>query len=86
MQNNDERNHHDHFHIFVNAKKKPWKDETISYSQVVNLVFPSQNTTVVFTVQYSRGTHENRQGTLVKDQSVNVRNGMNFDVTRTDKS
>lgn len=74
------------YQIFVNAQKKEWSSDTITYSQVVDLAFPSQTDTQMFTVQYSRGPNDNRQGTLVEGQSVEVKNGMAFDVTRTDKS
>ncbi len=84
---NNENNHPDHFNIFVNAKRNSWEDETISYSQVVDLAFPPPHKeTEIFTVQYSSGPKENPQGTLVEGQSVNVKSGMVFDVTRTDKS
>jgi hypothetical protein len=73
--------------IFVNAKRKPWDQDTISYTQVVDLAYPPPHTpTEIFTVQYSRGPKENPQGTLVDGQSVKIKNGMVFDVTRTDKS
>lgn len=73
--------------IFVNAQKKEWESDSISYSQVVDLAFPPPHKdTEMFTVQYSRGPNDNRQGTLVDGQSVEVKNGMAFDVTRTDKS
>jgi hypothetical protein len=73
--------------LFVNAKRKQWDQGTISYTQVVDLAFPPPHTpTEIFTVQYSRGPKENPQGTLVDGQSVRVKSGMVFDVTRTDKS
>lgn len=75
------------FEIIVNAKPKSWNEDTISYLQVVDLAFPPPHTpTEVFTVQYSRGPEANRQGTLVEGQTVKVKSGMVFDVTRTDKS
>lgn len=75
------------FELIVNGKPKPWNESTISYSQVVDLAFPqSHKPTEVFTVQYSHGPQENRQGTLVEGQKVNIKSGMIFDVTRTDKS
>ena len=77
----------DHFNIFVNAQRKSWDAETISYSQVVDLAFPGQHgPNEIFTVQYSRGPKENREGTLVDEQKVKIKSGMVFDVTRTDKS
>ena len=75
------------FEIIVNARPKAWTEETISYSQVVDLAFPPPHKpTEIFTVQYSHGPRENPQGTLVEGQSVRVKSGMVFDVTRTDKS
>jgi hypothetical protein len=75
------------FEIIVNARPKPWNEDSISYSQVVDLAFPPPHKpTEVFTVQYSHGPKENREGTLVDGQKVSVKSGMIFDVTRTDKS
>ncbi len=75
------------FEIIVNGKPKPWYEETINYSQVVDLTFPPPHKpTEVFTVQYSHGPKENREGTLVEGQAVTIKSGMIFDVTRTDKS
>ena len=76
----------DHFNIIVNAKRHSWKDEIISYVQVINLAFPSTHgPNEIFTVQYS-SPKGNCEGTLVKDKEVAVKGGMVFDVTRTDKS
>ncbi|MDH3617561.1 MAG: multiubiquitin domain-containing protein [Nitrosopumilus sp.] len=76
-----------HFNIFVNARRHSWEDATIDYTQVVDLAFPPPHGPYeIFTVQYSRGPKENREGTLVEAQEVEVKNGMVFDVTRTDKS
>ncbi|MCW4013976.1 MAG: multiubiquitin domain-containing protein [Candidatus Bathyarchaeota archaeon] len=75
------------YQLFVNAQKKEWYEAKINYSQVVELAFPPPHkNTEMFTVQYSRGPKENREGTLVEGQEVNVKSGMVFDVTRTDKS
>lgn len=75
------------FEIIVNGKPKPWYEETINYSQVVDLAFPPPHKpTEVYTVQYSHGPKENREGTLVEGQSATIKSGMIFDVTRTDKS
>jgi hypothetical protein len=80
--------HERSFEIFVNAQPKKWAEEMISFSQVVALAFPnpSMGGNIVYTVTYSRGPKENPQGTLVEGQSVRVKSGMVFDVTKTDKS
>ena len=73
--------------IFVNGRRKPWEEEEIDYSQAVDLAYPPPHKdTEEFTVQYSKGPDENRQGTLVAGQDVEVKSGMVFNVSRTDKS
>ena len=75
------------FEIIVNARPKSWNEDAISYSQIVDLAFPPPHgPNEVFTVQYSHGPKDNPQGTLVEGQTVTVKSGMVFDVTRTDKS
>ena len=84
---NENEQHPDRFNIFVNARRHSWEDETIDYSQVVDLAFPPPHgPNEIFTVQYSRGPKENPEGTITDVQSVKVKSGMVFDVTRTDKS
>ena len=78
---------HKKYEIKVNARPKSWTEDMISYSQVVDLAFPPPHgPNQIFTVQYNHGPKENQQGTLVEGQSVHVKSGMVFDVTRTDKS
>lgn len=75
------------YELIVNAKPKGWREDTISYNQVVELAYPPPyKPNEVFTVQYSRGPEGHQQGTLANGQTVPVKSGMNFDVTRTDKS
>jgi hypothetical protein len=82
-----EKEQHKRFEIIINAQRKTWNEESISYSQVVDLAFPPPHTsTEMFTVQYNKGPKENPQGTLPPGQSVQVKNEMIFNVTRTDKS
>jgi hypothetical protein len=76
-----------HFEIVVNGQRKEWGKERITYEEVVDLAFPPPHKpTEVFTVQYNHGPKANPQGTLVQGQSAEVKSGMRFDVTRTDKS
>lgn len=82
----EKKQDHEKSNIIVNGKKQEWDSETISYSQVVDLVYPPpRSSTEIFTVQYSHGI-KNAQGTLVEGQSVQIKSGMVFHVTRTDKS
>lgn len=74
--------------IFVNGTQKTVDKGQISYREVVTLAFGSYEDvpTIVYTVLYSRGHGNKPTGTLVDGESVRVKKGMIFNVTRTDKS
>ena len=74
--------------IVVNGQKKEFAGNEISYREVVELAFenPWGNPNIIYTVTYTRGHDDKPQGTLVDGQSVKVKKGMVFNVTRTDKS
>jgi multiubiquitin len=74
--------------IIVNTRKKDWDKETISYKEVVILAFGSysEDESVVYTVTYSNGPHGHSEGSLVKGQSVKVKDGMIFNVSQTNRS
>ncbi|AZB08290.1 hypothetical protein EG344_05160 [Chryseobacterium sp. G0162] len=76
------------FMIIVNARQHIWKDETISFEQLIVLAFGSydNNPNTGYTVTYSRGWSPKPEGTMVKNSAVRVKNKMIFDVTATDKS
>jgi Multiubiquitin len=61
------------------------KDD-ISFAEVVALSGLPSGPTVVFTVTYRRGQGSKPEGTLADGESVKVKDGMNLNVTRTDKS
>ena len=75
--------------IIVNGSPKVVpKNEELTFDQVVALAFPNPPTGdgVQFTVQYTRGLGNKPTGTLVEGQSVKVKDGMEFDVTSTNRS
>jgi hypothetical protein len=74
--------------IIVNGQEKTVSAKEISFDEVVALAFNPvpEGPNVRITVTYRRGSEEKPQGTLTKGQSVNVKKGMRFDVTATDKS
>ena len=83
--------HHVHLHgvaIIVNTREKRWNKKAISYEQVVVLAFGtcSEHPDTVYTVTYTKGPEHKRDGSLVKGQSVKVKNGMIFNVSQTNKS
>ena len=75
--------------IIVNGRKREYpKGEDISFDQVVKLAFdnPPVGDGVQFTIQYTRGEGHKPAGTLLEGQSVKVKEGMEFDVTTTNRS
>lgn len=74
--------------IYVNATSHEWTEKEISYSEVVTLGFPDypQHPEIIYTVKYKRGHGNKPEGTLLKDHSVKVKEGMNFHVRNTGQS
>ena len=74
--------------IIVNARPKEWTEKQITYEQVVVLAFGSytDDEKIDYTVSFSKGEDSKKEGTLTKGEHVKVKNGMVFNVTRTDRS
>ncbi len=75
--------------IVVNGKAKTVpKNATLSFWDLVNLAFanPQTGADIQYTVQYTRGHGNKPSGALVEGQSVKVKEGMEFDVTSTNRS
>lgn len=77
-----------HFKIVVNGREKIVTEHELSYIDVVRLAFenPVINENIVYTVTYKRGPDHKPEGTMVEGDTVKVKPGMIFNVTRTDKS
>lgn len=75
--------------IVVNTKPHGWAEKEISYLEVVQLAYPGadlSNEQITYTVKYRRGRGDKPEGSLVDGKSVKVKDGMTFDVTKTDRS
>ena len=77
--------------ILVNGQDKLLTIGTkrISYDEVVALAYPDQGdngVNIIYTVSYSNGHDKNPKGNLAKGKSVFVKEGMIFNVSRSDKS
>ena len=90
MSNEKAGNHKDHKEITVviNGTAKVIEKERLSFEEVIALAFdnPPTGEGVQFTVQFSRGHSDKPKGTLVEGQSVQTKDGMEFDVTTTNRS
>lgn len=74
--------------IVVNTKEHEVSSKEISYEEVVELAYgpDDEGPNVIYTVTYRRGTGNKPEGSLAPGESTKVKDGMIFDVTRTDKS
>lgn len=74
--------------IIVNGREKIVSKGELSFSDIVSLAFenPDPGPNIIFTVTYRKGEGKKPKGTLVEGETVKVKGGMIFDVTRTDKS
>jgi hypothetical protein len=74
--------------IVVNGEQHVVPKEAISFDELVALAFPdaSPSADVIYSVSYRRGHNDNQKGILPEGGSVKVKDGMVFDVLRTDKS
>jgi Multiubiquitin len=74
--------------IIVNGREKEVAEKEISFAEIVALAFdnPPTGPNIVFTVTFRRGQDHKPEGTLVEGETVEVKKGMIFNVTATDKS
>lgn len=75
--------------FYVNGKPKEFpKGDSITYAEVVALAFPGQvfGPETAITVVFSKAHQEKPKGSLVEGGSVKVKEGMEFDVSATNRS
>ena len=74
--------------VIVNGKPKVVVKDFISYEEVIAIAFdtPPSGDGVQFSVTYTKGHSDKPKGILVEGQSVKVKEGMEFDVTATNRS
>lgn len=74
--------------IVVNGKQKVVAKDFISFDDVIALAFdaPPSGDGVQFSVTYTKGHNDEPKGSLVEGQSVKAKEGMEFDVTPTNRS
>ncbi len=86
--NENHKGHDKEVTIIVNTREKTWNKKEISYEEVIVLAFGSysDDENIVYTVTFSKGPESHHEGSMVKGDSVKVKNGMIFNVTQTNKS
>lgn len=74
--------------IIVNGRPKQVAAKELSFEEVVRLGFDDAvfNDVTIYTITFKRGHGDKPEGTLVEGESVKIKEGMIFNVARTDKS
>ena len=74
------------YSIIVNGRPREVTEHKLNYLQVVQLAYPGEQPTekVVYTVTFSNP--HGHDGTLVDGQNVEIKNGIIFNVKKTDQS
>ena len=72
------------FTIIVNGTPEVWTDHRITYEQAVQLAFPGDQTDLLYTVSYAN--KHGKDGTLAPGQHTEVKDGMVFNVGKTNRS
>lgn len=75
------------FTIIVNAQQKTVDHKRLTFEEIVVLAFgvcqPSE--TIIYTVLYTRGENS-KEGSLVAGESINVKDEMEFNVDKNNRS
>ena len=75
------------FTIIVNAREKTVAQRELTFDEIVILAFgPPNGDASAYTITYQKGPDKKEKGTLVQGESVKLKDGMIFNVVRTDKS
>ena len=85
----EEHNKHEkEYTIIINGRPKKVAKAELTFDEIVALAFdnPPSGPNVVFTVTYSGAGGRGNQGTLTEGGSVEIQNGMIFNVKATDRS
>ena len=88
---NEARQPHCHprtFTIVVNGEDKQVVERRVTFWEVVELAFGPQtpNPNICYTMTFKKAAGKRKKGHLVEGDSVKVKDGTVFNVTRTDKS
>lgn len=74
--------------MIFNGRPKSIAKERLTFDDVIAYAFdnPPSGDGIQLTIQYTRGHNDKPNGTLLEGDSVMVKDGMEFDVTATNRS
>lgn len=70
--------------IVINGQQETVHDNHLTYEQVVRLAFPGGPFDILYSVTYANP--RGHDGTLAPGQKVTVKDGMSFNVVKTNRS
>jgi len=76
------------FNIIVNTRPKEVHQEVLTFEEICKIAFPTPDgiNNPIFTVSFKHADQHPSSGTLVAGESVKIKNGTIFNVTRTGQS
>lgn len=81
---NQGQGHDKGYAIVVNGTAEVWTDHDITYEQAVQLAYPGGPADLLYTVSYAN--LHGKDGTLAPGQETKVKDGMIFNVGKTNRS
>ena len=72
------------YDIVINGQQETVSDHKITYEQVVRLAFPNGPFDILYSVSYANP--HGHDGTLAPSQETVVKDGMSFNVIKTNRS
>ena len=74
--------------IIVNGREKEWPSKEISFNDLVTLAFgaPPAPDNWIYNITYTKGPHDQHKGVVSPGETVKIKDGEVFNVTRTNKS
>ena len=76
---------HKKYRVYVNSIEKIVEKNVLTYDEVVRLAFPEPDPQTVYSVSFEKAKHPH-EGDLVSGQTVEVKDGTEFDVDDTGRS
>ncbi|WP_260685694.1 multiubiquitin domain-containing protein [Rhizobium laguerreae] len=75
------------YELIVNGREKVVYQKKQTYRDIAKLAYPDADfEKFQYTITYFKGEHDDKEGDLVEGERVNVKDGMVFNVRRSDKS
>jgi len=88
MANDNSANKNKTVIIIVNGREHEVQKAKLTFEEIVSLGLGECNSAsnIAYTVSYSKGEDKKPKGIMARSDSVMIKDGMIFNVTRTDKS